>query len=72
MLSCEWGVGSSDDVGLEHETRLLLCTPEYDNPHDRTPIPNQAELWETHMSYSLDSLKGGYIGDYIGHYYRGY
>ena len=22
------------------------------------------------MSYSLNSLKGGYIGDYIGDYYR--
>ena len=27
--------------------------------------------WE-HMSYSLNSLKGGNIGDYIGDYYRGY
>ena len=26
----------------------------------------------THMSYSLNSLKGGYIRDYIGDYYRGY
>ena len=25
-----------------------------------------------HMSYSLNSLKGGYIGDYIGDYYRAY
>ena len=25
-----------------------------------------------HMSYSLNSSKGGYIGDYIGDYYRGY
>ena len=25
-----------------------------------------------HMSYSLNSLKGGYIGDYIGNYYRAY
>ena len=24
------------------------------------------------MSYSLNSLKGGYIGDYIGDYYRAY
>ena len=23
-------------------------------------------FWELHMSYSLNSLKGGYIGDYIG------
>ena len=27
---------------------------------------------QIHMSYSLNSLKGGYIGDYIGDYYRGY
>ena len=26
----------------------------------------------SHMSYSLNSLKGGYIGDYMGDYYRGY
>ena len=25
-----------------------------------------------HVSYSLNSLKGVYIGDYIGAYYRGY
>ena len=25
-----------------------------------------------YMSYSLNSLKGGYIGDYIGNYCRGY
>ena len=25
-----------------------------------------------YMTYSLNSLKGGYIGDYIGDYYRGY
>ena len=24
------------------------------------------------MSHSLNSLKGGYIGDYIGNYYRAY
>ena len=27
---------------------------------------------QPHMSYSLNSLKGGYIGDFIGDYYRGY
>ena len=31
-----------------------------------------AMLWSRHVSYSLNSLKGGYIGDYIGDYYRGY
>ena len=25
-----------------------------------------------YLSYSRNSLKGGYIGDYIGDYYRGY
>ena len=25
-----------------------------------------------HMSYSLNSLKGGYIGDYIGDHSNGY
>ena len=29
-------------------------------------------LDDPYMSYSLNSLKGGYIGDYIGDYYRGY
>ena len=27
---------------------------------------------DAHMSYSLNSLKGGYMGDNIGDYYRGY
>ena len=29
-------------------------------------------VYASHMSCSLNSLKGGYIGDYIGNYYRGY
>ena len=29
-------------------------------------------MLKRHLSYSLNSLKGGYIGDYIGDYYRGY
>ena len=29
-------------------------------------------LGNSHMSSSLNSLKGGYIGDYIGGYYRAY
>ena len=28
--------------------------------------------WGVHISYSLNSLKGGYRGDYIGDYCRGY
>ena len=32
---------------------------------------SQVEPW-TQMSHSLNSLKGGYIRDYVGVYYRGY
>ena len=32
----------------------------------------EAATASTHMSHSLNSLKGGYIGDYIGDQYRGY
>ena len=32
-------------------------------------LAERAGHW-VHMSYSLNSLKGGYIGDYIGDYYR--
>ena len=28
-------------------------------------------LWGMHANYSLNSLNGGYIGGYIGEYYRG-
>ena len=27
---------------------------------------------EAQISFSLNSLKGGYIGDYLGDYYKGY
>ena len=30
----------------------------------------QVAVLTSHMYYSLNSLKGGYIGDYIGDYYR--
>ena len=37
----------------------------------RSPVI--ASLWaQFHISYSLNSVKGGYIGGYIGDYYRGY
>ena len=29
-------------------------------------------MYDSHMSYSLNSLKGGSIEVYIGDYYRGY
>ena len=32
----------------------------------------EADQYGMYMSYSLNSLKGGYIGDYIGDYYRAY
>ena len=32
----------------------------------------KASRHHCHMSHSLSSLKGGYIRDYIGGYYRGY
>ena len=34
----------------------------------------QAELgaWLQHVSISLNSLKAGYVGDYVGGYYRSY
>ena len=38
------------------------------SPVISTPSPSP----QTQMSYSLNSLKEGYIGDYIGDYYRGY
>ena len=33
---------------------------------------SQPNKYGIHMSYSLNSLKGGYMGDYIGDYYRAY
>ena len=40
-------------------------------PDEKTGIMSRQEEG-THMSYSLNSLKGGYMGDYIGDYYRAY
>ena len=33
---------------------------------------SRADPTKHHVSYSLNRLKGGYIEDYIGDYYRGY
>ena len=39
----------------------------------KAPAPKKINHdYSRYMSYSLNSLKGGYIGDYIGDYYRGY
>ena len=35
-------------------------------------LPDQVAFGGNHMYYSLNSLKGGYIGDYIRDYHRGY
>ena len=35
-------------------------------------VDHGGERRELYMSYSLNSLKGGYIGDYIRDYYGGY
>ena len=39
-------------------------------PREAKPLHVPETLW--HMSYSPTSLKGGYMGDYIGNYYRGH
>ena len=49
------------------ETRCKLQVES----HSEASISRHS-LGESHLSYSLNSLKGGYIGDYIGDYYRGY
>ena len=33
---------------------------------------SKSSSWGLYMCFSLNSLKGGYIGDYIWDYYRGY
>ena len=29
------------------------------------------KVWDVQVNHGLNSLKGGYLGDYIGNYYRG-
>ena len=54
------------------------CTPSYaslvQTEAAETLVENAwaQRLQCSHMSYSLNSLKGGYIRDYIGDCYRGY
>ena len=45
---------------------------ENPNMEDRGAWSMTASKKIQDMSYSLNSLMGGYIGDYIGDYYRGY
>ena len=39
---------------------------------DGIPTAPKGSMSPQDMSYSLNSLKGGYIGDNIGDYYRAY
>ena len=52
-----------------HRSVTLDCPPSSLKP--LLALRGQKE-GENNMSYSLNSLKRGYIGDYIGDYYRGY
>ena len=61
-----------------NKRRLRACT-NYNpkTPKDKcqevcAPFSNFADILNSDVSYSLNSLKGGYIGDYIRDYYRGY
>ena len=55
-----------------------LLGPKYIPYTYMDPLGNEGDsqssqlLFETYVSYSLNSLKGGYIGGYIRDYYRGY
>ena len=42
------------------------------NEQGTHPLPLMRAKKPTDMSYSLNSLKGDYIGGNIGDYYRGY
>ena len=44
----------------------------HDEALDSLQLAEEATGEYPHKSYSLNSLKGGYIGDHIGDYYRGY
>ena len=48
--------------------------PQHDNylSLDHTGSYSHSQPQDADMSYSLNSLKGGYIGDYIWDCYRGY
>ena len=47
--------------------RVRLSSREGFQPHVEGVM-----ILQVHMSYSLNSLKGVYMGNYIGDYYRGY
>ena len=54
------------EYGSPHQLSL-----PFHEAHAADSFPNLGALGDArHMSYSLNSLKGGYIGDYIRDYYR--
>ena len=61
-------IQGSHDVCIKQA--LLLCRLRRINPAEPHEPPCPAQ--RVYISYSLNSSKGGYIGDYIGNYYRGY
>ena len=50
-------------VSVERIREYLCLVPE--------PPHHQCFGQAVQMSYSLDSIEGGYTGDYLGNYYRG-
>ena len=58
------GCTSTEDLNLASTTVFSM-------PRTLPGAPN-SPTWIICMSHSLNSLKGGYIGDCIGDYYRGY
>ena len=61
--------------GRQFLKKVAIATPSQD-PKGPVTSPHASErrvaLWGAKMSHGLNSLKGGYIGDYAGDYYRAY
>ena len=62
-------------IGIRKKLPLILGSPStvsYGHPRGgRQRIGNSGGPKDhTDMSYSLSSLRGGYVGDHIGEYYR--
>ena len=62
------------ETNMEHEIETGLDIEFYRNygctAGDKSIFASPVS--KIHLSYSLNCLKGGYIGDHIGDYYRGY
>ena len=70
LESLRWGPSSQ----LAHGRFEIDMIPSYSCKIPFLPKPPKAlfHVFRPQMSSSLNSLKGGYIGDNIGDYYRGY